>query len=101
MKPAFIIVAVLCSVVIRESTDAAWPKFANGIPATEVNRSQKGDRLPIEQPIGQMEYRITRPQPMRPPMETAPILSNKSGCPFPIDVQGRCFASIPTDALTT
>lgn len=98
MKPlAFVIVAVLCSVVIRESTDAAWPKFANVIPETEVNRSKKGDRSPI----GQMEYRITRPQPMRPPMETAPILSNKSGCPFPIDVQGRCFASIPTDALTT
>ncbi len=84
MKPlAFVIVAVLCSVVIREFTDAAWPTFANEVPATEVNRSQKGDKLTI----AQMDYRIVRSQPARPPMETAPISSSKSHCQPPVDCE--------------
>ncbi len=92
---AIVIVAFLCSVSICETNDVVWPKFANGVPATDVNRSQKGDKLPNRK----TDYRITRPRPMQL-MERAPI-SNKSRCALPVDVQGRCFAGIPTNALLT
>ncbi len=98
MKPlAIVIVAILCSVFIRETADVEWPKYANGLPAIDVNRSQKGDKLPI----GKMDYRFSRPQPTRAPMETKPISSNKRRCASPVDVHGRCFARIPANALTT
>jgi hypothetical protein len=100
MKPlASVMMVILCSIVIREFADAAWSKLANSgrlIPTVEVNRSQKSDRLPI----AQREHSMDRAQLMRLPLEAAPFSSNKSGCPSPIDVQGRCFASIPTNILT-
>ena len=80
----------IASLVVAAHQAAPTLRFED--PSTEsaitldqvVNRSVKGDRLPIEQTVPQTNDKV--------PTRIAPSPEIKIACQGPIEVNGRCFA---------
>ena len=74
------------------SDTAARLQSGTGMTATmtrqTVNRSLKGDKLPIKQ----AKPPVNGQAPVQVPAQITPSLKFKTDCKPPIDVLGRCFA---------
>lgn len=85
------LVGITSSVAVHQN--ALWNPAGNrGDVRQVVLRATKGDRLPIKP---------ARPHaPARPPTIVEPDFKIRDACKPPIDVRGRCFASVASTSRT-